>query len=953
MLATWITRQLVFNGLVTGLVIGLLAMGIVLVYRSTRVINFAVGNLGLPGTALLSLTMLNYGFAYWLALPIALVTGAAMGGVVELTVVRRLFTAPRVILLVATVGVAQLMQAIITAYPDTDAAGERYPVPIGAGWDDVLGVRVTGPQLTIILVVPAVAAALALGLNRTTFGKAVAASADNPALARLSGVNPRVVSTFVWVIAGFLSTLSIILLSGQGGSVTGLENLGPLTLGRALAAAVIAGMWSFPRAVAAGIGIGILEALLRFNSLTEPGLTDFVLFVAVLAAVYLQSRARQEGGAFSFAPRAAPIPASLRQIWWVRNLTRITLGAGLVAAIVLPIVVSLPSRHLLYATILCFAICAASVTVITGWAGQLSLSQMTFAGLGALSAAAITRGIELDLGWRDSRLIDIELGGLPFALSIVLAALFVALVAAIIGLGALRVQGLLLAVSTFAFALAAQQYLYRRPFFTGGASGSVPFRRGSLFGLDLSTQRTYYFVCLAALVVVLAVLGRLRVTGVGRSTIAVRDNVDRAAAYTVNPAKVKLSAFALAGGVAAIGGALLAGLVQNVPVSDRFFQVQDSLNVVGMVVIGGLGSLIGPVLGALWVVGLPAFFPDNELVPLFSSSIGLLVILMYVPGGLVQIPYRARDALLARVERRAERAIPADADRIPRSPVGRLDHTPTPDVVLNAGGVQVNFGGNLAVANVSLEVTRDEIVGLIGTNGAGKSTLMNAIGGFVPADGRVELLGADVSAHSPAERARRGLGRTFQAATLFPELTVRETIQVALEGRGRTEFLAAAFFLPRSRAIERQRRSDADELIDFLGLGTYADRYISDLSTGTRRIVELAGLLALDARVLCLDEPTAGLAQREGEAFAPLIVTIRQQLGAALLVIEHDMPLIMTISDRVYCLESGAVIAEGEPTAVRDDPLVVAHFLGTDDRAIARSDSPLPDPQSMGKEADQ
>jgi ABC-type branched-subunit amino acid transport system ATPase component len=190
---------------------------------------------------------------------------------------------------------------------------------------------------------------------------------------------------------------------------------------------------------------------------------------------------------------------------------------------------------------------------------------------------------------------------------------------------------------------------------------------------------------------------------------------------------------------------------------------------------------------------------------------------------------------------------------------------------------------------------------------------------------------------SSAGRARRGLGRTFQAAALFPELTVRETVQLALEARHRTGLLAAALCLPQSVRMERARRKEADDLIDFLGLGRYGDAYVADLSTGTRRIVELAGLLALDARMLCLDEPTAGLAQRETEAFGPLIQEIRRQLGASVLVIEHDMPLIMGISDRVYCLELGKVIAQGAPAQVRSDPAVIASYLGTDERAITRS----------------
>jgi len=214
---------------------------------------------------------------------------------------------------------------------------------------------------------------------------------------------------------------------------------------------------------------------------------------------------------------------------------------------------------------------------------------------------------------------------------------------------------------------------------------------------------------------------------------------------------------------------------------------------------------------------------------------------------------------------------------------------------------------------------------------------MNAIGGYVPAEGRVTLLGKSIESLSSPNRAKLGLGRTFQAATLFPELTVRECVQVALEGRHRSSFGRSALFL--DMAAERRMRSEADELIDFLGLGRYADSFVSDLSTGTRRIVELSGLLAVDADVLCLDEPTAGVAQRETEAFGPLIQEIRREIGASMLIIEHDMPLIMSISDRVYCLEAGTVIAEGEPEDVRNDPLVIASYLGTDDRAIDRSDS--------------
>jgi ABC-type branched-subunit amino acid transport system ATPase component len=357
-----------------------------------------------------------------------------------------------------------------------------------------------------------------------------------------------------------------------------------------------------------------------------------------------------------------------------------------------------------------------------------------------------------------------------------------------------------------------------------------------------------------------------------------------------------------------------------------------------MVVIGGMGSVSGAVIGAIFVIGIPAIAPNNQLVGLLSSSLGLLVVLLYFPRGLNQVTYGVRDAILSWADRRiGERKEPE------RKTYAAVAHRHTEEVVPIGGPVlavsdlSVHFGGIAAVEGARLNVDGGEIVGLIGANGAGKSTLMNAISGFVNATGSVALLGEEVADKSPGYRASLGLGRTFQAATLFPELTVNETLLVALEAKGRAGMLATALALPGARRRNKAQQTEVGELVEFLGLGHYRDHYVSDLSTGTRRVVELAGLLALNAKVLCLDEPTAGLAQRETEAFGPLICTVQKELSASVLLVEHDMPLIMGISHRVYCLEAGAVIAEGPPAAVRDDPKVVASYLGTDERAIVRS----------------
>lgn len=934
-MSSWGSSQIVFDGAVQGLAIAMVAVGIVLVYRSSRVINFAVGNLGVVGATLLCLLSVQYGVPMWVALPVCLAVGVLAAALVELTVIRRLFTAPRVVVLVATIGVAQLALAVALALPDVDDVAARFPVAVSSS-REVAGILVSGPQLTILVVVPVVVGVLAWFLNRTQLGKAVHAASDNAELARLSGVNPKMVSTLVWSIAGLLSTLSVILIAGQAGSATTVVSLGPDTLVRALAAAVIAGLWSFRRAVAAAVVIGVAQSVVGYRFIDQPGLIDFLLLIAVLVAVYFQGKGNAETASFTFTARPRPMPEHLAKIWWARLMDRSGVIVLLAIALVLPLVKTAPSDHILYSVILAYAICGTSLTVLTGWAGQVSLGQMAFAGVGALLAATLTKGVVLDIGWGDTQLVDVAFTGNPFWFSIIVASLVTAGLAALMGIGSLRVQGLLLAVTTFAFALAAEKFFYRWPVLNGDSNGVAPFTRESLLGLDMASQRTYYYTVLVVLVLLLVTVSRQRRTGIGRRIIAVRDNPDSAAAYTVAALPTKLWAFAFAGGVAGLGGSLLAGALQQVPYSLQYFRVEDSLVLVCLVVIGGLGSTTGPVLGALWVVGLAAFAPDSQLVPLLTSSVGLLVLLMFFPTGFAGIAHRVRSAMIGWAERRVPRADEPATKRPPVTMTVPREEDSHGDVLV-VTGIGVSFGGRRALDGVDLRVGQGEVVGLIGANGAGKSTLMNAIGGYCTSTGSVSLLGNEISGLAAHQRAGLGLGRTFQAARLFPELTVRETVEVALEARHRTGFVSSSLWLPPALKAERARRAEADEILDYLGLGRYAESYISELSTGTRRVVELAGLLAVRARLMCLDEPTAGVAQRETEAFGPLLLEIRKELGAAMLVIEHDMPLIMGISDRVYCLEAGQVIASGSPSDVRDDPRVVASYLGTDERAVARS----------------
>ena len=929
-----VPAQVVLSGAMRGLAFGVLAVGVILIYRSCRVINFALGELGALCAALFVRLVINWHWNFYAALVLTVVLGALFGAVLELALVRRLTRAPRVVLLVATIGAAQLLLFVQFVLPDI-ARYDTFPTAFTAHWT-VGGVVVRADHVVALVVFPLLVGGLAWFLERTKLGVAVRASADNPDAARLAGIGVKRVSTLVWSLAGALGAVATVLSAPlAGANVASTAELGPAILLRALTAAVIAAMASLPIAMVAAVAIGVGEAVIFYNNPTDPGLINGVLLVVVLVAVLVVSMRTKGLGQrerFSFAPRVRPIPPALERVWWVRHHTRIGAGLALAAAVALPLLVTSPSRHYLYARVLLLALVALSLTVLTGWAGQLSLGQFALVGLGGMSTYSLVQH------------------RLAFPAALALATLISALAAVVVGAPALRMRGLFLAVTTLALAVASP-WLLSRPVFSDPDHFSPLLRRPVVGGLSLESQRTYYYLCLALLVLAVVVVARVRRSGLGRSLLAVRDNELAASAFGLSPTRVKLFAFALSGGLAGLaGGALVGLLVQFTP--DQF-EATQSLVVVAIAVVGGLASITGAILGALFVVGLPAFFPDSPEVALLTSGVGVLVLVLYFPGGLVQLLYNARDVALGAVARR----LPPVPDVVPVAAatgsagsmvaVGPAHHAlaakpAVPDGVVHAlvvEEVSVRFGHRTVVQAVDLTVDRREVVGLIGANGAGKSTLMNAVGGFVPSSGRIEVLGRSVQGLSPARRAGSGLGRTFQDAALFADLTVRETVQVAVESRARAGFVSVSLALPRARRAERAKQARADEILDLLGLGPYARRFINELSTGMRRIVELACLIATDARMLCLDEPTAGIAQREAEAFGPLLLRVREELDASMLVIEHDMPLVMSISDRIYCLEAGRVIAEGPPDEVRTDPLVVASYLGTDERAIARSDA--------------
>jgi ABC-type branched-subunit amino acid transport system ATPase component len=370
-----------------------------------------------------------------------------------------------------------------------------------------------------------------------------------------------------------------------------------------------------------------------------------------------------------------------------------------------------------------------------------------------------------------------------------------------------------------------------------------------------------------------------------------------------------------------------------------------------MAAVGGVGSLVGPLIGALYIIGIPQWIPLDSA-GAAATALGWLVLVVQYPGGLVQSFAPTRDKLITLLSRgaAAREAAPPAADSLSglapaddstavleplRRRTGQGGEVAVGEPVLVASGLSRHYGGVIAVEHVDLEVRRGEILGLIGPNGAGKTTLFEMLSGFTRAQtGSVAYNGQDISKLSPTKRARMGLGRSFQDASLFYTLTVEETVSVALERVHRTRIFAALLGLPGTR---RRRHAEAREILAMMGLTGYRHTPVKDLSTGVRRITEFACLMALRPAVLLLDEPAAGIAQRETEALGTVLRRLKRELDLTLVIVEHDIPLLMGLADRIVAMEAGKVLMVGTPEEVRSAPEVIRSYLGTDSAAIERS----------------
>lgn len=884
-------------GVMTGIAYGLLAVGLVLIYRTNKIVNFAHGQVGAFAAALFGIEVLRWHIPYWVGLPLALAAAGAVGGVAEVAVVRRLRRAPRLMSIVATLGVGQFLVLFAVALNSKAAVAELFPQPPGLPSANLGALYINRSYFGMLILGPIAIVALAVFLRRTRYGLGILSSAANPDAARLSGVFARRMSTLAWALAGALSALTAILSQPNQG-YSDPQTFGPSLLLIALTGAVLARMSSLPVAMVAGIGIGIVQQLVLWNY-PQGDFFEVVLFIIIVIAMTVQPPIRgreQELGSWASVEPMKPLADHLRRTFAVRHLGSATAVVGVTIAVLLPLLIT-NEASVEMTMIFAFAVVGLSVVLLSGLGGQLTLGQFGIAAVAAVLSFYVSRSTG------------------DFLLAFVYAGVAGAILCVVLGLPSIRARGLFLTVVTLSFAVVVQDWLLNQSWMVG--LGFVP-RTPSVDGHVLRTGHQYYYLALAVLVVAMGAVRAISRGGFGKLLIAVRDNEDNARAFTISATKVKVQGFAIAGFIAGVGGSMYGHSLTFVNAAT--FPATNSIEVVTMSVIGGISLVSGPLLGAFVVIGIPAFVPLDSA-GLAAAALGQLLIILYLPRGMASIIEPLRDRIV-RALTKSKQVAPILTSRVAAKPA---PSAPKVGLPLVAQHLKKSFGGICAVDDVSFSVKGGEILGLIGPNGAGKTTTFELLSGFVRPDaGTVHFEGADITDASPEERGRLGLVRSFQNAALFPTMPVFEVVRLSLERVAPTSFIGRD---------ARWRKQRAVELIEQMELGRYRDAQIDELSTGTRRIVELTCLMGLEPKLLLLDEPSSGIAQADVEMLGGLL----RRLNTTMVLIEHDIPLVMGLADHVVVMDAGRVIAAGTPQSIRGDQAVIDAYFGTDATVINRS----------------
>jgi ABC-type branched-subunit amino acid transport system ATPase component/branched-subunit amino acid ABC-type transport system permease component len=879
-------------GLGAGSLYALAAVGLVLVYRGSKVVNFAQGVMGMMAAYVFYEVHQNWHVTDFLAIPAGLLTSAALGAAFFYLVIRRLRDASNLIKVVATLALLLVTQeAVLLIF---GASGRPVSSILPTNSVKIFGAPVGEDRLCIFGIVIVLTALLWAVYKYTEFGLATSAVAENPTAAAALAISPDLIAIANWAIGAALGGLAAIFLV----PITSLssENLSLIVI-PILAAAVVGGFSSFPITTIAGLALGIAQSeVTRYVS--SPGWSTAVPFIFVTVILYLRGRSiagKEE--AFGRVPSVGSgrVPPYL-------------VGIAVVVSL-LCIWIALPFDWLVAMQYeMLFAIVLLSLVVVTGYAGQVSLAQMGMAGIGALISAWLYSSHHF-----------------PFLLAALLGIVATVPVGAVIAAAGVRTRGAALAIVTLGLAFSLEAVIFTNQNYTGGLNG---YNTGtpSIFGLGvagLEHPKRFATLTLIVLVGLGLMVANLRRGRAGRRLIAVRTNERAAAAMGISVSGAKTYAFVLAGMIAAAGGVLFAFFLPTPDFTN--FVGLSSISVTETAVLGGVGHLGGPLIAS-------GYQPNALPTQLFSFLGGnvatyliiiagalLLVFLPSLPNGMSAEAERQNARWLAflrrRVPTRPRPTIVASARSTARSVAPKS---------LRLEGVSVRFGGTLALDRLSLEVAPGQVLGLIGPNGAGKTTAIDAITGFVKtSSGRICLGDENIDGWTPERRARAGLARSFQSLELFDDLSVEENVLAASDRRDRRAYLTDLFHPGGVRLVGLA----GDAVSDF-GLEGRLSSQARHLSYAQRRLLAVARAVAGGGSVLLLDEPAAGLGSADATVLSDTIRRLACDLGIAVVLIEHNVDMVLRTCDQIVALNFGEMIGQGTPAEIRRNQAVVAAYLG-------------------------
>jgi ABC-type branched-subunit amino acid transport system ATPase component/ABC-type branched-subunit amino acid transport system permease subunit len=596
------------------------------------------------------------------------------------------------------------------------------------------------------------------------------------------------------------------------------------------------------------------------------------------------------------------------------------LVAGLaLAVLVFPWVVSSSYWLNLVNLAISFSVACLGLNIVLGYAGQLSLAQASFWGVGAYTTTLLTTSL-----------------GVPVWLGMIAAFLVTALFGIMLGIPTLKLSGHYLAMATIGFGIILQLILINAIWLTGGSDGIPKIPSPAIGSFELKDPGSFFYAAAAALILATWASMRLKDSRVGRAFLAIQGNEMAAETAGVDSTLYKVIAFALSAGYGGFGGWLFAHSGSHY-ISPDTFSFEQSVMFLAMAVLGGNGSAVGSIVGATLLTLVPEVLRFLKDYYMMVYAAGIVVVMIFMPGGIaglvrtLTISQQLRDWW----QRGASATLQVTATGATGDPAAFLKTLSTGGAggngpLLTITGLAKHFGGLKAVDGVDMEIRRGEIHALIGPNGSGKTTIINMLSGlYVPTAGRIILDGADITGRRPHAITTQGVARTFQNIRLFGDLTVLDNVMIGQHCRTNAGLASSVLQPAAQRAEEAAMREKALAALEFVGLRGKEFAEAKSLPYGRQRVLELARALVSDPKILLLDEPAAGLNAAETDALLELLFQIRDH-GITILIVEHDMSLVMNVSDQITVLNFGKKIAEGEAEAIQKNQEVIDAYLGTE-----------------------